>query len=302
MVKLLIPAVLDRGRMSLGYNTPDPLGLAIAREMQERLKPAEIILQGSRAAGDHRPDSDVDLMAVCTDEGAVRKADETLRQLLEGRYGVPVVNVVTITKEEFLRTAPLAQSHAGQAARHGVTPYGRGLDYRPERELEPEEVREATVFWLVMAEAHLDAFARLCEREWLSRTHISVLEAQTALERAFKGLLTAGNDCARFRRDAARMWRHMEGTSPIADRSGAESMEALLAATAGPDGEGCTLTRFTEAFRRGDVVPDPLEQEREALGLFLVPAVNALIDEALPRSGAAREDLQQEGHWSEGTG
>ena len=137
MVKLLIPAVLDRGRMSLRYNTPDPLGLAIAREMQERLKPAEIILQGSRAAGDHRPDSDVDLMAVCTDESAVREADETLRQLLEGRYEVPVVNVVTITRSEFLRTAPLAQSHAGQAARHGVTPCGRGLGYRPEREPEP---------------------------------------------------------------------------------------------------------------------------------------------------------------------
>ena len=104
----------------------------------------------------------MDLMAVCTDEGAVRKADETLRQLLEGRYEVPVVNVVTITRSEFLRTAPLAQSHAGQAARHGVTPYGRGLDYRPEREPEPEEVREATVFWLVMAEAHLDMRKNLC--------------------------------------------------------------------------------------------------------------------------------------------
>ena len=88
MVKLLIPAALDRGDMSLGCNTTDPLGLAIAREMQERLKPAEIILQGSRAAGDHRPDSDVDLMAVCPDEAAVRGADETLRQLLEGKYDI----------------------------------------------------------------------------------------------------------------------------------------------------------------------------------------------------------------------
>ena len=46
-------------------NASDPLGLAIAREMQVRLQPAEVILQGSRAAGGHRPDSDVDLMAVC---------------------------------------------------------------------------------------------------------------------------------------------------------------------------------------------------------------------------------------------
>ena len=52
-------------------NAPDPRGLAIAREMQERLRPAEVILLGSRAAGDHRQDSDVDLMAVCPDEAAV---------------------------------------------------------------------------------------------------------------------------------------------------------------------------------------------------------------------------------------
>ena len=35
--------------------TPDPAGLAAAREMQERLRPAELILLDSRAAGDHRP-------------------------------------------------------------------------------------------------------------------------------------------------------------------------------------------------------------------------------------------------------
>ena len=34
---------------------PDPVGLAVAEKMQERLRPAEIILLGSRAAGDHRP-------------------------------------------------------------------------------------------------------------------------------------------------------------------------------------------------------------------------------------------------------
>ena len=35
---------------------PDPVGLAVAQEMQERLRPAEVILLDSRAAGDHRPD------------------------------------------------------------------------------------------------------------------------------------------------------------------------------------------------------------------------------------------------------
>ena len=45
------------------------------------------------------------------------------------------------------------------------------------------------------------------------------------LERAFRGLLTATNDGARFRRDAALMWRHIESTRTIADRNGAFAME-----------------------------------------------------------------------------
>ena len=279
--------------MSTRRTGPDPVGLAIAREMQERLKPALVILQGSRAAGDHRQDSDCDLMAVCPDHTTLREVEEKLWDLSEGEHSVPVTNVLTITDEEFRRTEPLAQSPAGQAARHGVTPEGRSLDYRPEREPEPEEIRQEAVFWLVLAETHLGAFSDM-ENRWQAGTHISALEAQTALERAVKGLLTATNDGIRFRRDAALMWRRVEGTVPIADRDGALAMENLLEATRGPDGHGCTLTRFTEAFRRGYIVPDPTEQEREALSHYLVPAVKALIDEALNRSGATREDIRQE--------
>ena len=260
--------------------------------MQERFRPAEVILLGSQAAGDHQPDSDVDFMAVCLGEDAAREANRTLRQLLEGKYEAPVVNVVTITREEFRRTAPLAQSFAGQAARHGVTPEGRRLDYRPEREPTPEEIRREAISWLVLAELHLGAVART-EGTWLAGSHIPALDAQTVLERAFKGLLAAGNDPVRFRRDAALMWRHVKDTGPITDREGAEAVESLLGATIGPEGR-CSLTRFTEAWRRGGIVPDPMEAEWQAMTLHLAPAVEALITEALARSGATREELQQE--------
>ena len=90
------------------------------------------------------------------------------------------------------------------------------------------------------------------------------------------------------------MWRHIETTGPITDREGAEATENLLAATTGLDGSGCSLTRFTEAWRRGDIVPDPTEAEWQAMTLHLAPAVNALVTEALARSGATWEELQQE--------
>ena len=286
-------------------SAPDPVGLAEAEKMQERLRPAEVILLGSRAAGDHRPDSDVDLMAVCADEDAVRETDETLRQLLEGKYQVPVVNVVTIAREEFVRTAPLGQSYAGQAVRHGVTSEGKPLDYQPDREPEPQEIREATVFWLYLAETHLRSFDIIIssEHEHLRRSDIPAFQGQTALERAFKGLLAAGNDGTRFRRDAALMWRHIKDTGrPIADEKGAEAMESLLAATNGPDGSGCSLTRFTEAWRRGGFAPDPTEAEWQAMALHLAPAVGALVTEALARSGATKDDMEQERNRRKGRG
>ena len=244
------------------------------------------------------------LSTVCPGEDAVREADETLRQLLEGKYEAPIVNVVTIARSEFVRTAPLGQSYAGQAARHGVTPEGKSLDYRPERDPTPEEIRDAAVFWLYLAETHLQSFTIIIssEHEHLRRSDIPAFQGQTALERAFKGLLAAGNDGTKFRRDAALMWRHIKGTGPIMDQQGAEAMENLLAATVRRDGSGCSLTRFTEARRRGNFAPDPTEAEWQAMTLHLAPAVGALITEALARSGATKEDLEREREHLRGRG
>ena len=279
--------------MNTPQSSPDPVGLAIAREIQERVRPAEIILSGSRAAGDHRPDSDVDLTAVAPDEAAADRTKEKIQEILEGRDSVPVVNLITITKEEFERTALLGQSFAGQAARHGVTPDGRSLDYRPERDPTPEEIRELTTWWLRMAERHLNTLNYLLESPHLYDSEFLGTEAQWGLERSFKGLLAAGNDPIRFKRDAALTWRHVESAHPIANRKGAEAMESLLVATTGPNGLGCSLTTFSEAYRRHEPAPDLSEPEWEAVRTCVPQAVDALIREALTRSEVDRQDLRR---------
>lgn len=73
-----------------------------------------------------------------------------------------------------------------------------------------------------------------------------------------------------------------------------------MAATMEPEGV-CSLTRFTEAWRRGGVVPDPTEAEWEAMTLHLAPAVGALVTEALARAGTTREELRQERNRRRGT-
>ena len=71
-------------------------------------------------------------------------------------------------------------------------------------------------------------------------------------------------------------------------------MEAMLEATGEPRGHSCTLARFTEAFRQGDIVPSTTEQESRVPNLNLALAVNALTNKALDRAGAIREDIRRQ--------
>ena len=57
--------------------TPDQLGLEIARAVQRAVHPATVILYGSRAVGEHRTDSDVDLLTIAGDQ---RKAESAAAQ------------------------------------------------------------------------------------------------------------------------------------------------------------------------------------------------------------------------------
>lgn len=54
------------------------------------------------------------------------------------------------------------------------------------------------------------------------------------------------------------------------------------------------LTAFSKAFRRDEDPPEMSEPEWDAVRRYLPPAVDALIAEALARSGAVREDLRRE--------
>ena len=128
--------------MTTPRNAPDLVGLAIAREVQQKVRPAEIILGGSRPSASTAPTPTWDLTAIAPDDGSAERTNEILRELLEGKTGTPVVNAHAVTQAEFQHWAIQAQSFAGQAARYGVTPEGRSLGYRPERDPTPEEIRE----------------------------------------------------------------------------------------------------------------------------------------------------------------
>lgn len=50
--------------LEYGHGVPDPLALTVAAELQAQLPDTEVLLFGSRAIGNWRPESDIDLAAI----------------------------------------------------------------------------------------------------------------------------------------------------------------------------------------------------------------------------------------------
>lgn len=103
---------------------PCPTALAAAQAAQEAVVPDTVILFGSRARGDYRPNSDIDLLVIHQHHEALN-AVHRAKAAARARIGAdqpdpPIVRITAISRENF-RYACRAENHvAGQALRDGV--------------------------------------------------------------------------------------------------------------------------------------------------------------------------------------
>jgi predicted nucleotidyltransferase/DNA-binding XRE family transcriptional regulator len=89
----------------------------------DRFKPDKVILFGSRARGDARPDSDVDLMVVMDIQGSRRKAQLDVRQAV---HDVPVSKDVIVTSpEQFERRRSVVGTIERSVSREGTLLYAK---------------------------------------------------------------------------------------------------------------------------------------------------------------------------------
>ena len=110
---------------------PDPIGLAVASVAQQAAEPNTVILFGSRARGDHRLTSDVDLLLVYrqdnpTPTSRIKRAIKAYFADYPPEVGV---DIIPMEKEKFEYSRRAKNHVAAQALRDGIIMSGEKLDF-----------------------------------------------------------------------------------------------------------------------------------------------------------------------------
>ena len=175
--------------------THDPKARAVAKAVYDALNPRSVILFGSRARGDFRRDSDVDLLVI-TDGDRVDKdeymaACDAANAKSAEMYGARRkfgVDVVYMSADEF-RDCRRAKNHvAGQAAKDGVDMNGEPI--APDDQ-EPDNMPDIRLR-IITARRNLDDL-RINVANRASQELVGFL-AQQALENVLKGWISALDD------------------------------------------------------------------------------------------------------------
>ena len=131
MVVALEQSAADR---SPGQGGPDARALALTGALQARLPDAEVLLFGSRALGDWRPESDLDLAVIGNDRDAAEEALAQSAALCAELYDgdAPYTQLFHFTRAEFDKCRTSLPHIAGQVQRHGLKPDGEPLPPMPQ--------------------------------------------------------------------------------------------------------------------------------------------------------------------------
>ena len=176
--------------VSQRYQPPDPRACAVARAVEATVHPDRVILFGSRARGDFRPDSDIDLLIVTgpgpLDRRTYQHTSAAAHRTVEEVYGEPMgVDLVHLSEDAF-HDGRRARNHvAGQAVRDGFDANGDKVSYDNPMPTNWPDIRQR----IANAERELRVLNILIEGN--ADQEAIGFHAQQAIENALKGWISA---------------------------------------------------------------------------------------------------------------
>ena len=182
----------------------DPRACAVARAVAEAVRPDRVILFGSRARGDFRPDSDIDLLIVTgpgpVDRRAYQRTSAAAHHKVEQVYGEPMgVDLVHLSEDAF-HDGRRARNHvAGQAVRDGFDANGDKVSYDNPAPTNWPDIRQR----IANAERELRVLNILVEGN--ADQEAIGFHAQQAIENALKGWISALDDDYRNTHELAKL-------------------------------------------------------------------------------------------------
>ena len=211
---------------------PDARAVAVAQAIYGAARPRRLILFGSRARGDHRADSDIDILLI-TDappaEAHKEKISAAAERCAAAQYQEPApVQLIWITAAEYRQRRRTVNHLVARARDDGVImpEYPENYD-----DLE-EEDDDYSYEWTVTservrnAEQHLDTFQLLVEGGRSDR--MIGKNAQEAMEHALKAVISAAG--ARYERthNLHRLLRQVQAAAPELNFAPRSDYRALM--------------------------------------------------------------------------
>ena len=286
-------------------NKADPVALAIARAAQEAAEPAVVILFGSRARGDYHEHSDVDLLVIADDKNP-RKAEFAAysgAKRHSERTGIDIsTNVISMTKEEFVRCRLAKQHIAGQADIQGVVMSPEIPDYS----IDPPDDGypghwPATRQRLQNTGEYSHQFNEMVEENHWNQKLLG-FSAQQAVENALKGWLSAHNDDRNWDHNLNRLWEGVqekenwanpelepihEAVTELLDHTRYEDLDS-------PGTDRNWLTNYAVIYRYGGTSYRMTQAERLEFQETVNDAVSAIVTRIHVISGTTDDDVWPE--------
>ena len=291
------PSTQPQAAQLQGKGPPDAAALALAQAVQEAVQPDTVILFGSRARGDHRPGSDVDLMIVCQ-QGAIAsrsRAKRAVRNHFKDHPAPPQVDIIAVARERFEYCRRAKNHVTAQALRDGVVMSEAGLNYGGQYDDDYPASWPDVKERLQAAYRHLGAFSReLAHPD--GEQEIYGFHAQQAVENALKAWLSAADLNYRRVHDLEETAQTLLDDPDESRTLAAEQLRLLLDYTrfAEPDHPGeydNWLTRYAVHYRYGGTTFRMTDLDRERFSAAINLAVHTFANRAGELTGTDDTDV-----------